>query len=101
MTLSVPGVQHFTIDRIVFEHIDFDNPPTALIEEFRTDQDPTGLVGGPFLPLQDLLIPGASNRVYYDDSFLFDNEVTYTTAIDNPNVQAINLRSLSFDLKTI
>jgi len=98
--LSVPGVLHFTIERIVWEHIDWDNPPTVILEEFRTDQDPTGAVGGPFLPLQDLLVPGANDRVYYDDAYLYDNEVTYTTAVDNPNIQAINLRTLSFDLQT-
>lgn len=98
--LDVPGVQHLTISRIVFEHIDFDNPPTVILQEFRTDQDTDGSEGGPFLPLQDLLIPGASDRHFYDDAFLYDNEVTYDSDIDNPNVQAINLRTLTFDLKT-
>lgn len=98
--LDVPGVRFFTIERIIFEHIDFDNPPTTILEEFRTDQDPTGADGGPFSPLQDLLVPGASDRKFYDDSFLYDNEVVYDSDVDNPNVQAINLRTLTFDLRT-
>lgn len=97
--LDVPGVRHFTIERVVFEHIDFDNPPATLIQEFRTDQDSDGSEGGPFLPLQDLLIPGASDRKFYDDSYLYDNEVVYDSDVDNPNVQAINLRTLTFDLR--
>lgn len=98
--LNVPGVRYFTIARIVFEHIDFDNPPTTIIEEFRTDQDTDGSEGGPFLPLQDLLIPGASGRHYYDDTYLYDAEVVYDSGVDNPSVQSINLRTLSFDLGT-
>lgn len=98
--LDVPGVKHFTIERVIFEHIDFDNPPSTVIEEFRTDQDAAGADGGPFSPMQDLLIPGASDRKFYDDSFLYDNEVVYDSDVDNPNVQAINLRTLTFDLKT-
>lgn len=97
--LDVPGVKHFTIERVIFEHIDFDNPPTTLIEEFRTDQDSDGSEGGPFEPLQDLLIPGASDRKFYDDSYLYDNEVVYDSDVDNPNVQSINLRTLTFDLR--
>lgn len=98
--LDVPGVQHFTIERIVWEHIDYDSPPTVIVEEFRTDQDSSGAVGGPFLPLQDLVVPGTAERAFYDDANLFANEITYTTDIDNPNVQSINLRTLNFDLKT-
>lgn len=97
--LSVPGVKHFQIERIVFEHIDFDNPPAVLIEDFRRDIDLPGAFGGPFPPIQDLVIPGASDRAYYDDAFLFDNEVVYQSEIDNPNIQAINLRTLTFDLR--
>jgi hypothetical protein len=100
VVLNVPGVKHFTIARVIFEHIDFDNPPATLIEEFRTDQDSDGSEGGPFLPMQDLLIPGASARKFYDDAYLYDNEVVYDSDVDNPNVQAINLRTLTFDLKT-
>lgn len=97
--LAVPGVKHFQIERIVFEHIDFDNPPAILIEDFRRDIDLPGDFGGPFPPIQDLVIPGATDRAYYDDAFLFDNEVVYQSEIDNPNIQAINLRTLTFDLR--
>lgn len=97
--LAVPGVKHFQIERIVFEHIDFDNPPAVLIEDFRRDIDLPGDFGGPFPPIQDLVIPGASDRAYYDDAFLFDNEVVYQSEVDNPNIQAINLRTLTFDLR--
>lgn len=97
--LAVPGVRYFTVERILFERIDPDNAPSTITEEFRTDQDTDGSEGGPYNPLQDLVIPGTDGRVYYDDTFLFDNEVTYGTAVDNPNVQAINLRTLTFDLQ--
>lgn len=97
--LAVPGVKHFTIERILFEHIDWDNPPATVTEDFRQDADISGAVGGPFDPIQDLVIPGAADRAYYDDAYLYDNEVVYSSSLDNPNIQAINLRTLTFDLR--
>lgn len=97
--LNVAGVRHFTIQRVVWEHVDWSNPPGLITEDFRTDQDSAGLAGGPFLPLKDIEVPTAGRRKYYDDSYLYENEISYTGSIDNPNVQAINLRSLTFDLR--
>ena len=69
---NVPGVIGFTIFQVTFEHIDFDDPLAGtVIEVFRTDQDISGSQGGPFSPLQDLVIPAAIERKFYDDSFLF------------------------------
>ena len=95
---SVPSVRHFTIVRVVWEHEDFDNPGLTIIEEFRTDQDVDGSEGGPFLPLQDLLVPGATRRKFFDDTYLFDNEVRFDGEIDSTVVQAINLRALVFEV---
>lgn len=97
--LEVPGVLGFTIRRIVFEHIDFDDPNVGtVIDEYRTDQDIGGAQGGPFNPLQDIEIPGVTRRAYYDDTFLYNNEIQFTDAIDATVIQAINLRSLVFEL---
>jgi hypothetical protein len=96
---AVPGVLGFTIFSLIFEHIDFDDPSLGtVIEEFRTDQDIGGLVGGPFNPLQDLTIPAATGRKFYDDTFLFNNQILFDSEIDSTTVQAINLRSLVFTL---
>lgn len=97
--LAVPGVRGFTIRRVVFEHIDFDDPTNGtVIEEFRTDQDVGGSVGGPFSPMNDIEIPGIANRLFYDDSYLYNDEITFNGEIDSTAVQAINLRSLVFEL---
>jgi len=95
----VSGVVGFTIFSVVFEHIDF-NDPTAgnVTEQYRTDQDIAGAVGGPFLPLQDITIPAAIGRKFYDDAFLYDNEILFNSEIDSTTVQSINLRSLVFTL---
>lgn len=99
VTLAVPGVIGFTIRRILFEHIDFTNPSAGdVLDEYRTDQDPTGAAGGPFNPMQDVIIPGAADRAFYDDSFLFNNEILFDSEIDLTTIQAINLRSLTFEL---
>lgn len=96
---NVPGVIGFTIFSIVFEHIDFDDPSLGNVtEQFRTDQDISGAQGGPFSPLQDITIPAATSRKFYDDSFLFNNEILFDSEIDSTTVQAIVLRSLVFTL---
>jgi hypothetical protein len=95
----VPGVIGFTIRQITFEHIDFDDPSLGtVIDVYRTNQDITGSQGGPFDPLQDLSIPAASEKKFYDDAFLYDNEILFDSEIDSTTVQAINLRSLVFTL---
>jgi len=96
--LAVPGVLGFTIRRVVFEHIDFDDGVGTVIEEFRTDQDIAGAQGGPFNPLQDIEIPAVAQRAFYDDAFLYNNEILFQTEVDVTAVQAINLRSLVFTL---
>lgn len=97
--LEVPGVLGFTIRRVVFEHIDFADPNVGtVIEEFRTDQDIGGAQGGPFNPLSDIEVPGVTQRAYYDDAFLYNNEIVFSDQIDATTVQAINLRSLVFEL---
>lgn len=93
--LLVPGVRYFTIQEIVFEHIDPLNPPTTIIETF--SNDPAANPGT--LPLQDLVILGAVNRVFYDDAFLYVNEILYNANIEDTSIQAINLRSLNFTLQ--
>lgn len=95
----VPGVVGFTIYSVVFEHIDFDDPGAGtVVEQFRTDQDISGSQGGPFNPLQDITIPAATERKFYDDTFLYNNEILFDSEIDSTTVQAINLRSLVFTL---
>lgn len=98
--LGVAGVVHFQVRRMVFEHINFSSPdPLVLVtDDFRADTDPTGAAGGPYSPPQDLVVPGTADRVYYTDSHRYTNELTYQGEIDNPVVQAVNLRSLTFDL---
>jgi hypothetical protein len=96
---NVPGVVGFTIFQVTFEHIDFDDPTAGtVIDVYRTDQDISGSQGGPFNPLQDLTIPAAIERKFYDDSFLYNNEILFDSEIDSTTVQAINLRSLVFTL---
>lgn len=96
---AVPGVIGFTIFQITFEHIDFTDPLLGtVIEVFRTDQNISGSQGGPFNPLQDLAIPAAIERKFYDDSFLYNNEILFDSEIDSTTVQAINLRTLVFTL---
>jgi len=96
---SVPGVVGFTIFQVTFDHIDFNDPTLGtVIEVFRTDQDIFGAQGGPFNPLQDLTIPAAIERKFYDDTFLFNNEILFDSEIDSTTLQAINLRSLVFTL---
>lgn len=97
--LKVPGVIGFTVKSVVFEHIDFDDPSLGtVIEQFRTDQDISGSVGGPFSPLADIEVPGAVTRNYYDDTSLYNNEILFDSEIDLTAIQAINLRSLIFTL---
>jgi hypothetical protein len=97
--LKVPGVIGFTLKSVVFEHIDFTDPNNGtVIEQFRTDTDIAGAVGGPFNPLKDIEVPGASSRNYYDDTFLYNNEILFDSEIDLTAIQAINLRSLIFTL---
>lgn len=99
VVLKVPGVRGFTLKRVVFEHIDFTDPNLGtVIEEFRTDTDLGGSEGGPFQPLVDIEIPGVASPAYYDDSFLYNNEILFTSEIDLTTVQAVNLRSLIFTL---
>lgn len=99
VVLKVPGVKGFTLKRVVFEHIDFDDPGLGtVIEEFRTDTDIDGSEGGPFQPLQDIEIPGTSSIAYYDDSYLYNNEILFTSEVDLTSIQSINLRSLIFTL---
>lgn len=93
--LAVPGVRTFTIKSVTFEHIDPSNPPTTISESFHSD--PPNNPGT--LPLRDLLILGAVNRVFYDDTFLYTNEILYNSAIEDSAIQAINLRSLNFTLQ--
>tara|TARA_R100001086_G_scaffold87122_3_gene42584 strand:+ start:4659 stop:6305 length:1647 start_codon:yes stop_codon:yes gene_type:complete len=93
--LAVPGVRHFQIQSIVFEHIDPENPPTTIAESLH--RDPPNNPGTS--PLKDLVILGAVNRVFYDDTFLFTNELLYSGAIEDSTVQAINLRSLNLTLQ--
>jgi len=96
---NVPGVISLTIFQVTFEHIDFDDPLAGtVIEVFRTDQNISGSQGGPFSPLQDLTVPAAIERKFYDDSFLYNNEILFDSEIDSTTVQAINLRSLVFTL---
>ena len=96
---NVPGVVGSQIERVLFEHVDFDDPTLGNVsQDFRRDQDPTGSSGGPFLALEDLDIPAAADRVFFDDSFLFDNQIVFAGNIDSTVVQAINLRSLTFEL---
>ena len=96
---NVPGVVGSQLERVLFEHVDFDDPSLPdVTDDFRRDQDSSGSSGGPFDPLQDLDIPGAAERVFYDDAFLFDNQVEFAGAVDSTVVQAINLRSLTFEL---
>lgn len=99
VVLGVPGVRGFTLKRVVFEHIDFTDPNNGtVIEEFRTDTDLDGSEGGPFQPLKDIEIPGTSALAYYDDAFLYNNEILFNSEIDLTAIQAINLRSLVFTL---
>jgi len=97
--LKVPGVRGFTLKRVVFEHIDFTNPTLGtVIEEYRTDTDLDGSDGGPFDPLKDVEIPGVATRAFYDDAYLYNNEILFNSEIDLTAIQAINLRSLVFTL---
>lgn len=97
--LAVPGVIGFSIQRITFTHIDFTGATTnTVVDEYRRDQDVSGAQGGPFQPLQDIEVPAATQRAFYDDTFLFDNEILYDSEIDATVIQAINLNSLSFTL---
>lgn len=97
--LKVPGVLGFTLKRVVFEHIDFTDPSLGtVIEEYRTDTDLAGANGGPFDPLRDVEIPGVASRAFYDDAYLFNNEILFNSEIDLTAIQAINLRSLVFTL---
>lgn len=93
--LDVPGVRHFQIQSITFEHIDPNNPPTTIVESFH--RDPANNPGT--TSLRDLVILGAVNRVFYDDTYLYTNEILYNSAIEDSSIQAINLRSLSFTLQ--
>ena len=95
----VPGVVGFTIFQVTFEHIDFTDPLLGnVIEVYRTDQIISGSQGGPFEPLQDLTVPAAIERKFYDDTFLYNNEILFDSEIDSTTVQAINLRTLVFTL---
>lgn len=97
--LKVPGVLGFTLKRVVFEHIDFTDPNNGtVIEEYRTDTDLDGSDGGPFAPLKDVEIPGVATRAFYDDAYLYNNEILFNSEIDLTSIQAINLRSLVFTL---
>lgn len=93
--LAVAGVQHFQIKSASFEHIDPSNPPVRITETYH--KDPQANPGTK--PIQDFVIAGAGTRVYYDDKYIYNNELTYTGAIDNTSIEAINLRSLKFDLQ--
>lgn len=94
--LTVPGVRHFSVKSITFEHIDPENPPTVITEVFH--QDPPNNVGTD--PLQDILILGAVTRQYYDDALLYENEQLYNGNIEDTSIQAINLRTLNFTLQS-
>lgn len=94
--LAVPGVRHFAIKSVAFEHIDPDNPPTVIIEAFH--QDPPNNPGT--VPLQDLLILGAVTRQYYDDALLYENEQLYNGNVEDTSIQAIVLRTLNFTLQS-
>jgi hypothetical protein len=98
--LGVPGVRGFQIDRIIFEHLDPANPTVTLTDDMRRDQDPTGVNGGPFLALKDVVTPGAVPTQFYDASYLYNGEIRYEGDVDASAVQAINLRSLSFTLQS-
>jgi len=54
----------------------------------------------PYLPLQDVRVQAAvDRRQFYDDSFLYNNEILYNGGIVlDSAVQAINLRGLFFEL---
>jgi hypothetical protein len=96
---DVPGVIGFTIFQVTFEHINFTDPGAGtVVDVYRTDQNISGSQGGPFNPLQDLTIPAAIERKFYDDAFLFNNEILFDSEIDSTTVQAINLRTLVFTL---
>lgn len=93
--LAVPGIRHFQIESIAFEAIDPTNPPNIITTNYH--RDPPNNPGT--LPLQDLVILGAVNRVFYDDALLYTNEITYSGSIEDTAVQAINLRTLDFTLQ--
>lgn len=94
--LSVPGVRHFQIESVDFEHIDPNNPPTVITESFH--RNPPENPGTD--PLQDLLILGAVTPQFYDDSLLYENEQLYSGSIEDTGIQAINLRQLVFSLQS-
>lgn len=94
--LKVPGVLHFSIKSIDFEHIDPDNPPSVITESFHADPPNNPGTG----PLQDIVILGATPRQYYDDTLLFNNQVLYDGNIEDTSIQAINLRTLTFALQS-
>lgn len=94
--LRVPGVRHFQIESIDFEHIDPDNPPSVITESFH--RNPPENPGTD--PLQDLLILGAVTRQFYDDALLYENEQLYNGTVEDTSIQAINLRSLNFSLQS-
>lgn len=93
--LAVPGIRHFQIESIDFEHIDPTNPPTVITTNYH--RDPSSNPGT--VSLTDLVILGAAERVFYDDALLYDNEITYSGSIEDTAVQAINLRTLDFTLQ--
>ena len=93
--LAVPSVSYFTIKTASFERIDPDNAPTVITTNYH--KDPQANPGT--FPLVDFTIIGAANRAYYDDTFLYNNEILYNANVEDTSIQAINLRTLTFELQ--
>jgi hypothetical protein len=67
--------------------------------DYATDNGPGDGVA-PYRPLQDVTIPDAvRSRNYFDSTYLFNNEIYYdSTEDENGSIQALNLRSVHFEM---
>lgn len=92
--LAVPGVRHFQIESATFERTDPTNAAVTLITNHHRDP----LANPGTQAIGDFLIVGSIGRAFYDDTYAYDNEIRYAFALEDSTVQAINLRTLDFDL---